>query len=170
MGTIEAVIGLDGNVKARELAESKKAKHKETKGGSLRTQPMVNVNEGRIRITMDMGKKKLKERLAELNSSKNINELVDKLRSLKIWRVSFLERKSENEVPGNGWCGYVSMNQIINNDEYASKMDDDAELGKLRESVDQIFKVGHGGMTSNWKKKSSSKLTTRETLLLERET
>ena len=134
----------------------------------------MTVNEGRIRITMDMGKKKLKERLAELNSSKNENELVDKLKSLKIWRVSFLERKIEDEVPGNGWCGYVAMNQIINNDDYASKMDDDAEIGKLMESVDQIFKVGHGGMVGNWKKKDSSKYTARETLLysqqLERET
>ena len=93
---------MDGNVKARELAERKKDKEKETKGGSLKTQPMVTVYEGRIRITMDMGKKKLKERLAELNSSKNVNELVDKLRSLKIWRVSFLEKNNEDEVPGNG--------------------------------------------------------------------
>jgi hypothetical protein len=62
------------------------------------------------------------------------------------------------------------MNQIINNDDYASKMDDDVEIGKLRESVDQIFKVGHGGMMSGWRKKSSSKLTTRETLLSVKDT
>ena len=61
--------------------------------------------------------------------------------------------KNEDEVPGNGLCGYVAMNQIINNDDYASKMDDDTEIGKLRGSVDQIFKVGHWGMMGHWKKK-----------------
>ena len=122
---------MDGNLKARELLESKKTKPRGTKGGFLNSQPTVNVNEGRIRITMDMGKKKLKERLSELNASKSTKDLIDKLRSLKIWRVSFLEKKSEDEVSGNGWCGYVAMNQIINNDDYASKMDDDTETKGL---------------------------------------
>ncbi len=62
--------------------------------------------------------------------------------------------KIEDEVPGNGWCGYVAMNQIINNDDYASKMDDETEISKLRDSVDQIYKMGHGGMMSGWKKKA----------------
>ena len=125
----------------------------------------MNASEGRIIISMEMGKKKLKERLTELNGSRNTNDLRDKLRSLKIWRVSFLEKKEEDEVPGNGWCGYVAMNQIINNDDYASKMDDDMEIGKLRETVNQFFKVGHGGMVSKWKGKITSRMTTRETLL-----
>ena len=169
-GMIGAVIGLDGNVKARELLESKESKPRGTKGGSLNSQPTVNVIEGRIKITMDMGKKKLKERLSELKASKSTKDLTDKLRSLKIWRVSLLEKKSEDEVPGNGWCGYVAMNQIINNDNYASKMDDDTEIGKLKDSVDQIFKVGRGGMMGDWKKKSTSKLTPREVLLSVKET
>ena len=56
----------------------------------------MNASEGRIRISMEMGKKKLKERLTELNGSRNTNDLRDKLRSLKIWRVSFLEKKEED--------------------------------------------------------------------------
>ncbi len=62
----------------------------------------MKASEGIIKISMDMGKKKLKERLTELNESRNTNELRDKLRSLMIWRVSFLEKKEEDEVPGNG--------------------------------------------------------------------
>ncbi len=74
-------------------------------------------------------REKRNENLRRINSSKTIKELKEILASLKIWRVEVTMDKGEDRTVKNGYCVYISMAQLRN--EEIRKYD-------LRKRVDRL--------------------------------
>ena len=49
-----------------------------------------------------------------LNGCRNVAELKENMSSMRIWRVEIAPNRTEDRVAGDGYCGYTSMAQIIN--------------------------------------------------------
>ena len=70
---------------------------------------------GRVKTTIFMGTgARKRECMRILNGCKNVAELKDKLSTMRIWRVEITPNRTEDKVAGDGYCGYTSMAQIIN--------------------------------------------------------
>ena len=41
---------------------------------------------------------------------------VEEISEMPIWNVEFSHNAKENQIPSHGLCGYLAMDQIVNND------------------------------------------------------
>ena len=70
----------------------------------------------------------------------------------KAWKVTFREKTDEDLVPGNGWCGYLSVNQLLKNADEVQKLDS-IGVQQLIETLDEIIRTSRGGVRPNWRSK-----------------
>jgi hypothetical protein len=68
-----------------------------------------------------------------IKSCKSKDELRAVLLEEKVWRVTFKEQLSEDKIPGQGWCGYLAVNQVRRNAE-AVQVFDQAGVRHLSET------------------------------------
>ena len=77
-------------------------------------EPKMIVESGRIRISMRLLDRKRAASMQAINSCKGKESLRKVLKNMVIWRTVIKEaRQDEDKITGDGWCGYISMNQIL---------------------------------------------------------
>jgi hypothetical protein len=88
----------------------------------------------------------------------------------KLWKVAFKEDEDrEDLVPGQGWCGYLAIDQVRRQADAVTKMDQ-AGIQHLIDTVDAMIRCGNGGIRPGWRSRASLDLTTREVLLSVKDT
>jgi exonuclease III len=121
---------------------------------------------GRVKVSLDIKGNRLKERLKELNDCRSKKEIEDKLMTMKIWKVTFREDEgNEDKTPGDGWCGYLAIDQIRRGNDNSRMFRNQEEANSICQTVDELIAFGTGNVRDGWRKLSSSKLTHREVLL-----
>ena len=84
--------------------------------------PAVLVRSGDIKVSLDLGNKRLDKNLKALNNCRNAAQLRQYVMNNNVWRVTFKNNPvDEEEYPGGGWCGYLAIDQIIRKATYPSK-------------------------------------------------
>ena len=103
--------------------------------------PQVSVKIGDLRITLNLGGRRLESNLELINKCRNHEQLVDFSRRARIWRVSYRNNPMDDEYPGGGWCGYLAIDQIMRKAESPAniKVPDDQRL--LAKSLKEIVKL-----------------------------
>ena len=68
----------------------------------------------------------------KLKACRNEEELRIALRDEKLWKVAFREDEdNEDLVPGQGWCGYLAIDQVRRQAEAVVKMDQAGDRGRV---------------------------------------
>ena len=86
-----------------------------------------------------------------------------------MWKVTFREHVNEDKVPGRGWCGYLSVDQVRRNADTAQELDAVGAL-KLAETLDEMIRASRGSIRAKWRSLSVTKLSNREILLSVKDT
>ena len=90
---------------------------------------------------------------------------------MKIWKTTYKENEdSEDKTPGDGWCGYLAIDQIRRGNEDSRMIQSQEEANSLSQTIDELISFGTGSVRKGWRKLNSSKLTHREVLLSVRDT
>ena len=63
----------------------------------------------------------------------------------KVWEVMFKEQTNEDKVPGRGWCGYLSIDQVRRDADTVQELDSAGVL-KLSETLDEMIRTSRGGI------------------------
>ena len=133
---------------------------------TLNRVPNIKAVSGRVKICISLRPRKEKAEREKISRCKTRTELKDTMRKMDIWRVLFKEKRTEEDkVPTDGWCGYLSMGQIIRKENKVMDLNLDEGCEKMIEVIDQIFSTGQGGVRNNWKDLTNDLLSEREVLL-----
>jgi hypothetical protein len=159
-----------GNSRICELMKKiKKSIGTTKKSTTVRKDISVNAESGRVRIELKLSEKMNNKIRVKIKSCKDKNELREVLMKEKAWKVTFREQTDEDLVPGNGWCGYLSVNQVLRNADEVQEMDS-IGVQQLIETLNEIIRTSRGGVRPNWKSKDIKHLTTREVLFSVKDT
>ena len=85
-----------------------------------------------------------------------------------MWKVTFREQTNEYRVPGRGWCGYLSVDQVWRDADTVQELDSAGVL-KLSETLDEMIRTIRGGVRAKLRGLGITKLSNREILLSFRE-
>jgi hypothetical protein len=77
--------------------------------------PIVKVGKGRIRVELKINDKPNNKSRMRIKACRNMDELRSALMEEKVWKVTLREHMDEDKVPGRGWCGYLSVDQVRRN-------------------------------------------------------
>ena len=101
-------------------------------------EPSIVSESGRIKISLRFTERKRLAYLKIINDCKTRDQLRRALKSMKIWKVVFRQQPLEEDlILGNGWCGYISMNQIRRGGEMATIIAQSRAGGLRKQSVIQ---------------------------------
>ena len=113
-----------------------------------------------------------------INECKSREQLRNTLKSMKVWKVVLKEQSIEEDlILGNGWCGYVAMNQICRESEPPSsamraRTEERSKrsvaqegASRMLETVRDIYDSTTGPVREHWANLGSISLKGRETLL-----
>jgi hypothetical protein len=158
-----------GNSRVRELIERVRNSLRVVRVPVIRDYA-VSSSFGRVMVKLKP-KKELNKRIrSELESCKDETDIRTFLTERKMWKVTFREEEErENLVPGEGWCGYLSIDQVRRREDSVVKMDSEG-IQHLKETLDDIIRHSRGGVRQNWRSLGSKELTTREVLFSVRDT
>jgi hypothetical protein len=105
--------------------------------------------------------KKMRDKLESCKDEADIRTF---LMEGKMWKVTFKEEEDrEDLVPGEGWCGYLAIDQVRRRGDAVVRMDREG-IQHLRRTLDDIIIHSRGGVRPNWRSLGSNELTTREVL------
>jgi hypothetical protein len=159
-----------GNPRILELVNKILKDTENTKKDSVqRSDPIIKVGKGRIRVELKVKEKKNNKSRMRIKACKNKAELRTALMEEKVWKVTFLEMTNEDKVPGLGWCGYLVVDQVRRNSSTVQTMDV-AGAHQLTETLDDMIKTSRGGVRQNWGDLDATKMTNREILFSVRDT
>ena len=113
--------------------------------------PLVSVEIGELIITLNMGRQKLAEHLEAVNRCANHQQLVDYARRARIWKVSYRNNPMDDAYPGDGWCGYLAIDQIMRNANDPANISEPCDQRLLASSLGDIVKYGIGHFRNNWR-------------------
>ena len=141
-------------------------------------EPSIVSESGRIKISLRFTERKRLAYLNIINDCKTREQLRNTLKSMKIWKVVFKQQPSEeDQILGNGWCGYVSMNQIRRGGVMPTIMAQSGAGGcrklsvmqagaaSVIETVKDIYESSTGPVRENWESLATSRLKGREILM-----
>ena len=131
--------------------------------------PIIKVGKGRIRVELKINEKANNKGRMRIKACSNKDELRAALIEEKVWKVTFREQTNEDKVPGQGWCGYLAVDQVRRNSNAVQKLDL-AGARQLTETLDEIIRTSRGGIRKNWRDLDIIKLTNREVLFSVRDT
>ena len=131
--------------------------------------PIIKVGKGRIRVELKVNEKPSNKSRMRIKACRNKDELRSALMEEKVWKVTFKEQTSEDKVPGRGWCGYLSIDQVRRDADTVQEMDLAGVL-KLSETLDEMIRTGRGSVREKWRGLGITKLSNREILLSVRDT
>ena len=79
--------------------------------------------------------------LTKLRLCSDEEGMINILRSEKIWKVTFKEMEDlEDRVPGNGWCGYLAIDQVRRGSDIGTRMDVEGTKSMIH-TIDELVKV-----------------------------
>ena len=141
-------------------------------------EPTIASESGRIKISLRFTERKRTAYLKIINDCKTREQLRSALKSMKIWKVVFKQQPLEEDlILGNGWCGYVAMNQIRRGGELATNMGQmgasglrkqsvaQAGAARMLETVKDIYDSSTGTIRPSWVSLDTTRLKGREILL-----
>jgi hypothetical protein len=166
LGTPEMLLNsLTGNPWICELLDRIRKSQEKVRGAKKHTPELVVcAATGRVQVELKLSKKTGKKTRSRIGRCKSDDDIRTILMEEKIWRVTFKEHQSrEDKVPGDGWCGYLSIDQVRRGEEVVGKIDKEG-TAHLIDTIDELIKTGSGGVRQNWRNLKSRDLTTREVL------
>jgi hypothetical protein len=169
-GSLEELLDcVEGNPRIRELMDRVRKSLKTAREPRARSHT-VAADSGRIRIELKSTDRFNKKIRARLEACRDEEDLRTFLREEKLWRVTFKEDEDrEDLVPGQGWCGYLAIDQVRRQSDLVGGMNQEG-IQHLKETLDEIINCSVGGIRSHWRDLGSEELTTREVLLSVKDT
>ena len=178
MGKVHMIKDIDkGNPAVSQLMGRVKVSRKAVRKPITKEPSIVSVS-GRIKISLRFTERRRSNYLRIINDCKTRVQLRTALKSMDIWKVVFKQQpKEEDRILGNGWCGYVSMNQIRRGADLATNIAQERGQALAKQSVTQegvasvletvqdIYNSSTGSVRVNWESLSSARLKGREILL-----
>ena len=113
--------------------------------------PPITIRIGGLKVALNLGKARLRTHLAGLNSCSNFEQLAEYAKREKIWKVSYLNNPMDDEYPGEGWCGYLGIDQIMRNSANPANVRVPSDQRLLIKSLGEIVKHGLGSYRTNWR-------------------
>ena len=122
------------------------------KASKLTMCPAVLVKSGDIKVSLDLGKKRLEKHLKALNNCRNAAQLRQYVMNNNVWRVTFMNNPAdEEEYPGGGWCGYLAIDQIVRKAVSPSRYREPEGARNLIGTLKDLAKFGIGSFRANWR-------------------
>ena len=149
VGDPAVIIDCDrGNARILELMDRiKKSIAATSKSNVPPKDPIIKVGKGRIRVELKVNEKPSNKSRMRIKACRNNDELRS---ALMEWKVTFKEQTSEDKVPGRGWCGYLSIDQVRRNADTVQELDSAGVL-KLSETLDEMIRTSRGGFRAKWR-------------------
>ena len=113
--------------------------------------PTVTVGIGELIISLNLGRNKLAEHLGAINRCANHEQLAEYARRARIWKVSYRNNPLDDAYPGDGWCGYLAIDQIIRDVDSPANIKVPSDQRLLASTLGDIVKYGIGHYRVNWR-------------------
>ncbi len=118
---------------------------------------------GRVKTTVFMGTgARKRECMRILKGCNNASELKDKLSTMRIWRVEIAPDRREDRVAGDGYCGYTSMAQIINDHSKRYDLSVTADRLEVGMAIRNVINNSEGRVRQGYERFRGVDLNTKE--------
>ena len=122
---------------------------------------------GRIVVSLNLGKGKAgKSRWNRITDCKNVDELCIELGTMRAWKVMIRQDTArENRIPGNGYCGYIAINQLMRGKESHVNVNERAGRLEICENTRSLINSGPWEIRDGWREMGSRERNGKERAL-----
>ncbi len=128
--------------------------------------PNIAVRRNRITLTLDLGSGNPRRRkIEDLLDHSSVESLLTHLNTARIWTVKIEKSREEClATPGRGFCGFISMDRIINGMDRTLDPVDVHGVGQMLEVIKSISDLSCLPLRKNWRKMNHMHLSAKERL------
>jgi hypothetical protein len=133
---------------------------------SSKTLPTISCSLGRVTVSLHTGiGKPGARRMEDIQQATDRASLLSYLRNARVWRVTIKTDTNEHKAtPGKGYCGFISMDRIVNGMGRTLSPVTDEGISAMIEIIDTLVHNSKAPLRSNWKDIAHLNRSPREAL------
>ena len=128
--------------------------------------PNTMIKKNRVTLSLDLGVgKQMRRKIEELRSHSSIESLLNYLNTARIWSAKIDTRRDEMAAtPGHGYCGFISMDRIINGMNRTLSPQNESGVNQILEIIRVISNSSTLPLRNNWREITRSLQSAKEHL------